>query len=121
MLNITFNQLFGANATQDINTLVISKKDLAGLVATDSNKAEQLLVALLVQALSHFEGYLTDRNGTVVTSFQGIPVTYQNHIYKLVDINTWEIQKIDRNNTNYLQNTLVINFFTLDEVQDIPE
>ncbi len=54
----TLAQIFGANTTQSLTDIVISKSDLTGLTASANNTAESLLVALLLKAKS----YLTQAN-----------------------------------------------------------
>jgi hypothetical protein len=52
MAEPTLVQVFGTNASQDGTTLTITKADLAalGLIASSTNRAESLLVAMLLQA-----------------------------------------------------------------------
>ncbi|MBW4556407.1 MAG: hypothetical protein KME59_10785 [Trichormus sp. ATA11-4-KO1] len=60
MAEPTLQQVFGANATQDINSITISKTDLAavGLTANATNTAESLLIAINLLAKT----YLTQAN-----------------------------------------------------------
>jgi hypothetical protein len=46
----TLTQIFGAGATQDLETIVIQKSSLIGLSASSSNSPESLLCALLLVA-----------------------------------------------------------------------
>ncbi len=50
MAEPTLQQVFGANVTQDANTITISKADLAsvGLTASANNRGEQLFTAILL-------------------------------------------------------------------------
>lgn len=52
MAEPTLQQLFGANATQDMNSLIIDKTDLVaiGLTASATNSAESLLAAIIAIA-----------------------------------------------------------------------
>lgn len=50
MAEPTLQEIFGSNATQDINTITISKSDLTGLIASANNTGESLLVAILLKA-----------------------------------------------------------------------
>jgi hypothetical protein len=52
MAEPTLTAVFGANATQDADSITISKTDLAttGLIAAANNKAEVLLTAVLLKA-----------------------------------------------------------------------
>lgn len=52
MAEPTLQQIFGASATQTSTQLVITKADFLSLTAASDNKAEQLFVALLLQAKS---------------------------------------------------------------------
>jgi hypothetical protein len=60
MAEPTLVQIFGSNATQDVNSITISKADLAavGLTASASNSAESLLTAIALLAKT----YLTQTN-----------------------------------------------------------
>ena len=46
-----FAFLFGENASQDIDSIVITKNDLVGLTPTNHNTAESLLVAIIYRIL----------------------------------------------------------------------
>lgn len=92
--NLVFHQLFGTNATQNESKITIYKADLANLTASIDNKAEQLLVALLLQAHQNFEGILTDNNGVRVISLDNISVTYSNRIYEYLEVFYWKKQYI---------------------------
>lgn len=50
----TLQACFGINATQDFNNLYINKIDLSFLTAQTDNKAESLLVALLLHIEKYF-------------------------------------------------------------------
>jgi hypothetical protein len=56
----TLEQIFGTNAIQDVDTLTISKNGLSsvGLVPTNTNNAESLLVAIILLS----KNYLTENN-----------------------------------------------------------
>ncbi|MBW4425942.1 MAG: hypothetical protein KME50_16195 [Nostoc desertorum CM1-VF14] len=58
MAEPSLTQVFGTGATQDMNTLTISKADLVsvGLTASASNTAESLLIAIMLK----FKEVLTD-------------------------------------------------------------
>jgi hypothetical protein len=64
MAKPTLAEVFGPNATQDANTITISKADLAtvGLNASANNTAESLLAAILFKAETGlYEGVWNDR------------------------------------------------------------
>lgn len=48
-----FTFLFGENASQNINSIVISKSDLIGLTPDVSNTAESLIVAIIYRILAN--------------------------------------------------------------------
>ncbi|MGF1934540.1 MAG: hypothetical protein RM347_009070 [Nostoc sp. ChiQUE02] len=56
MYRLSLESIFGVNATQDIDSLVISKSSLPSLTPSLNNRAEQLLIAICLQALSSFQG-----------------------------------------------------------------
>lgn len=58
MAEPTLVQIFGTGATQDNSSITIQKAALTGLTASSSNKAEALLVAIILKAQS----YLTQTN-----------------------------------------------------------
>ncbi|MDJ0797885.1 MAG: hypothetical protein QNJ51_13895 [Calothrix sp. MO_167.B12] len=53
----TLTEVFGTNSTQDINSLNISKLDLAntGLIALEENTAESLFVAIIKLAANYLK------------------------------------------------------------------
>lgn len=93
MINLTLQQLFGANAYQDINRVVISKPDFSNLTATSINTAESLLVAIVINALDRFVGTVGDNSGVAITDRDGTPITYDNSaLYDLLNIFYWKRQ-----------------------------
>lgn len=99
MAEPTLTQVFGAGASQDANTLTIAKSDLAamGLTASASNRAEALLVALILKV----KAYL---NSTNQESDPDIQVTIEDGFPSLVF----------RNNQNYRQTSYTVNLQKLD-------
>lgn len=92
-MQISLQELFGANAFQDINRVVISKLDFPNLLATNSNTAESLLVAILINACDRFSGTVTSNDGTPIIDNDGIPITYNNSaLYDLLNIFYWKRQ-----------------------------
>lgn len=101
MLNLTLQQIFGTNAAQTATTLTIQKADFPTLTAAADNRAEQLLVALLLQAHQHFEGMLTDELGRTITDELGRAITYDNRgLYEKLNIWHWKRQFIDQSQLN---------------------
>lgn len=72
----TLQQVFGASATQSTTTLTINKADLAsvGLTIAADNKAESLLVALMLLARNHLTpanfNTNTDQSLTIEDGFE---------------------------------------------------
>ncbi|MDZ8096715.1 MAG: hypothetical protein RMZ42_32975 [Nostoc sp. DedQUE05] len=114
MQALTLQELFGASAFQTATELVIKKSDLVAvkLTATANNRAEQLLVAILLQALSAFQGYLIDENGSIITDENNTPIRYDNRqLYELLEMFRWDAYAKERNNQIYLTETIVIESY----------
>lgn len=110
-------QLFGANAYQDINSLVISKLDFSNLIATTSNTAESLLAAILINACDRFVGTVTDNNSIAITGQDGTAITYDNSaLYSLLNIFYWKRQFLQRQSQPKTIDTFVVE---TNEVQPI--
>lgn len=73
---LSLNECFGDNASQNINTLVIHKSDLPGLMPTTNNTAESLVVGILLKILENFEGKITTETGEVITTENNEPITF---------------------------------------------
>ncbi|BAZ66277.1 hypothetical protein NIES4106_53560 [Fischerella sp. NIES-4106] len=95
MAEPTLQQVFGANATQDANTITISKADLAsiGLTASANNTAESLFAAIIAKA----QQQLTSTNQT-------------ENIEQSVVIEDGFQSLVTRNNATYRQVTKTITF-----------
>lgn len=101
MAEPTLNEVFGAGAVQDANTITIQKADLTGLAATANNRAEALFVAILLKAQSFLnatnQGTDPDRSVTVEDSFEQIVTRGENQFrQKALTIN---LQKLDDSGT----------------------
>lgn len=106
--NLTLQQLFGANADQTATALTITKADLPGLTPAADNRAEQLLVAILLQAWSEFEGMLVDESGEAVIDESGQRIKYdQRNLYKKLNLSFWKRQFIEE----VILDTFVIDTF----------
>lgn len=88
-MQLTLTQLFGEGANQTLTTLTIEKSSLYGLTASSSNRAEQLLAAIINTAVQAFSGYLEDNNGVFITSETGGKLDYKN-IYSTLNLFWWE-------------------------------
>lgn len=107
--NLSLHQLFGANAYQDSDRLVINKGDLANLSASASNTAESLLVAVVVNSCKQFEGVIKDENNTPITDKNNTPIIYNNGgIYNLLNIFYWKRQYIALRDTPKILDIFVI-------------
>ncbi len=98
MAEPTLQQVFGANATQTLNELVIAKSDLTGLTASATNTAESLIVAILLKA----KEYLNDTNQATNGDIQ---ITVEQSAFP---------QIISRNSQNYRQITFNVDLQTID-------
>ena len=102
MAEPTLQQIFGANATQTSATITITKADLPGLTPAADNRAEQLFVAVLLQAKSFLTSANQDTNPeqsiTIEDSFQTL---------------------VTRNNQQYRQNTQSVNLQKIDTTAGI--
>ncbi|BAZ69150.1 hypothetical protein NIES4106_39210 [Fischerella sp. NIES-4106] len=103
MAEPTLAQVFGANATQDANTITISKADLTsvGLTSSATNRAEQLLVAILLKAATYLNPTQqendTDIQVTIDPSFPSI--VYRNNQSYRQNTYTIALQKLDTGST----------------------
>ncbi|MEH1971108.1 hypothetical protein [Nostoc sp.] len=110
MQALTLQELFGVNATQTATELVIKKADLVavGLTPQTNNRAEQLVVAILLKALENFEGALTDENNNRVTDELNHSITYDNrNLWELLEIFHWGIY-IPDGHTDKMRNQIII-------------
>jgi hypothetical protein len=114
MQALTLQELFGASASQTATELVIRKSDLVavGLTATANNRAEQLAVAILLQALSNFQGTLTDENGNTLTDENNAQIGYDNRqLYELLEMFCWDAYAKEKKAGVYLTETIVIESY----------
>lgn len=96
MVALSLQQLFGANAIQDSDRLVIDKGNLSQLTASATNTAESLLVAILLNAHSNFEGMIEDEINRVVTDELDRKITFNNSkLYELLNIFHWKRQFLE--------------------------
>lgn len=100
MAEPTLTQVFGADATQTLTTLTISKADLVstGLTASSSNTAESLMVAILLKAANYL-------NTTTQDSDNDVQVTIADSGFPSL---------VSRNSGTYRQITYNINMQTPD-------
>lgn len=93
----TLQQILGADATQDANTITIQKADLPGLTASANNRAESLLVAMLLKAMSYLNqanfDANTDQSLLITQTFQSL-TTRGTDTYRRTDL-TVALHKVD--------------------------
>lgn len=83
-------EIFGAGAMQTSTHLIIPKNTLLGLTPSLNNRAEALLIAILLTARTPFEGVLCDENLNSIISESGENIVYQNsEIYLEINVNYW--------------------------------
>jgi hypothetical protein len=116
MEQLTIQQLFGVNATQDSQTLTISKSDLPLLTALVANTVESLLVAILLKALSNFQGYVENENAIPITDENYNPIKFDNkEAYELLSLFRWDSFFSKRDSSFFVTNTIIIDSFVLYE------
>lgn len=95
-MELSLSEIFGDGATQDASTLIIQKADLPKLSTNQDNRAEQLLVALILKAIPIFQGELVDENDDYIVDSDFNKINYDNsELYKLV-VNHWRVRVQDR-------------------------
>lgn len=110
--NLDFYQVFGINATQDLNTLTIKKSDLPGL---SSVNPESLFVALLLKVQAVFGGTITDELNNTITTEVGQNLTYDNtNQYLKLNCFLWKIQLITLRDTPVIRHDFVLEIYTPD-------
>lgn len=114
MQALTLQELFGVNAVETAEELIIKKSDLSavGFTATASDRAEQLVVAVLLQVLRNFQGTLTDENGNPITDTHNIPVEYDNrNFWEFLEIFKWGLY-IPEGYTDRIRFAMIIHSYT---------
>lgn len=114
MQALTLQELFGVNATQTATELVIKKADLAavGLTPTANNRAEQLVVAIVLKALQAFQGYLVEENGEKITDELNNSINYDNQGFsELIEVFLWGTY-IPENLTSIIRYEIIFHSYT---------
>ncbi|WP_041565276.1 hypothetical protein [Nostoc punctiforme] len=111
---LNLQQIFGENATQDIDTLIIKKSDLIGLTASPSNTAESLLVAILLRASYAFEGSIGDEHGNKLSDEHGNSIGYSYRtFYEFLNVFIWEPKYVVRDeNQLFIKDTIVAESYS---------
>lgn len=108
-------QLFGEGAYQDTSVLIIQKSDLLRLTPQTVNTAESLLVAILVTALSNFQGTITDENNQSITDENNQPIIFDNsEAFELIKIFQWMPFQFVRRNEKYINNQIIVEAYEPD-------
>jgi hypothetical protein len=93
MERLTLQQTFGVNVSQDASNLYINKLDFPKLANNFENRGESLLVAILLNLHSNFEGNVLDENNSAVTDELNRPITFSNlNLYELLNAFYWKRQ-----------------------------
>jgi hypothetical protein len=114
MQTLTLQQLFGERASQTATELVIKKADLVAVRLTpqSGNRAEQLVVAIILKALSNFQGHLTDENNIIIVDENNNPINYDNrNLWELLEIFRWNTY-IPEGYTDRIRNQIIIYSYT---------
>ncbi len=112
-MELTLQQVFGVNSTQDGQVLVISKSDLILLTPSSNNTAESLLIAILLNALRNFKGIIEDENYQPITDENSKPIEFDNsEAFELLKIFRWDSKLIQTNYGIKVRDTLVIEVYT---------
>lgn len=112
---LTLAQIFGANAYQDGQVLVITKSDLPLLTPSDNNTSESLLVAILLHVLKNFIAEIATSNNLVLATESGKRLAINNiNLYNL-EVFKWETHIINRKKILFIRNTIVIRIYEVYE------
>jgi hypothetical protein len=114
METLNLQKIFGINATQTVDELIIKKSDLSmiGLTATTNNRAEQLLVAILLKALSNFQGFLIDEEGNLMSDENNKLLGYDNKgVYEYLEMFLWNEYPTKRTDSVFLTKTIVMHSY----------
>lgn len=104
-------QLFGSNAYQDADYLVVDKRDFTNL-SIAINTAESLLVAIVLNAHKHFEGTIVNELDLTITNESSVSITYSNsNIYELLNIFHWKKQFILSQSQSKIMDTFVVESY----------
>lgn len=91
MVSIPHASLFGEGFYQDSQGIVIQKSSLPGLNPSPQNRAESLMAALMLQAVSVFFGVLQGQNGEVLTNENNEPLEFDNSpLYESLTVSLWK-------------------------------
>jgi len=108
MEDLSFSQIF-PNSSQDINTWVISKSDLPGLVASSSNSPGSLLTALVLAFWYQNQPQILTDSGDIITTDSGEEI-FCDAIDNFADIQStyWRALYKNINNQLYKYDQLLV-------------
>lgn len=108
MQNLTLQQLFGTNASQNATTITIKKSDFAGLTPGANNSAESLLAAILLLAANEFGGRLVDEADFAIVDETGETILYdQRGLYEKLNVGFWRRRYFEEK----VMDTFIMNAF----------
>jgi hypothetical protein len=122
MQTLTLQQLFGESASQSATELVIKKADLVavGLTPQLNNRAEQLIVAIVLKSLENFIGVITMEDGISITDDEGENIDYDqgDRLYEFMQFLSWE-PYFERRNAliSVVRKTVIIHSFENYEIE----
>lgn len=91
MIDLTIQEAFGANATQDANYLIIQKANLPGLSKMNVNRPESLLVSLFLLLIILMAGDLLDQDNHQIVDNTNLELSYNNTgVYRKLQIYLWK-------------------------------
>ena len=95
----TLQEIFGAGATQDLDSITILKADLPGLTATLDNRSESLLVGILLKAKSFLTPEAFDLNAeqsiSIEESFESLinrRINEEQYRQKVLSVNLHKLE-----------------------------
>jgi len=103
MAEPTLQEIFGASALQDLDSITIAKSDLVGLIADAENTGESIVAALVLKIKSslsqtNFDNNL-DQSIYVENGFPNFVFRGDNNEQYRVDQLTVNFAKLDENET----------------------
>lgn len=111
-MELTLQQLFGVNASQDSQSFTIAKTDYPLLTPNINNSAESLLITIILQALENFQGEITTPEGEKIVDPNNSPITYNNSVlYATLLVERFDGFIEQRSGSYVVRNTLIIHQF----------
>jgi len=105
MATSSLGEIFGINATQDSNYLVINKDDLS-LNPAANNSPGEILVALVIEPL-----YVCDDDGCAICTDDGVPIS-NDMVWSDVSFSQWQSQIVSEGGEFFEQETVLVEVFS---------